>query len=446
MHVVEADLERWQPTFEFDVAVGFETIEHLENYETYLDWVRRARRYVIVSVPIVPTKHDNVFHFHDFERDDLVQLIQADAEWRLFQYFDQRWEHSCVYVFARPGVASWTPGTSAARGAARARCRVARHGVEEGSALRQGPIFEVGGRRYDWSDVRDAAAAWGDWHQLEEATRLGLACEQRLELLGVELGAEEVREAARRFRYERNLLAADELSDWLGRWGPDSADWLASVRRSLLRAKWSGEIDDILRGHAVSTAEIEAVIWVEGSCSRMFERVARQLAGRAAAAAAAGGAAENVREIDEGFQLFKTEEITVGAVEKELELRRLDWIRLEGVALTVREEDVAREAALCVRDGMSFDEVAAQAGVDAVAVAWYLDDATVELKPLLLSAEEGSVVGPVRIGEDFLLLRVEAKRLPTSADTDVAGRAEAELVRRAVEREVHQRVRWLDRL
>jgi hypothetical protein len=95
---------------------------------------------------------------------------------------------------------------------------------------------------------------------------------------------------------------------------------------------------------------------------------------------------------------------------------------------------------------MSFDEVAAQAGVDAVAVSWYLDDATAELKPLLLSAEEGSVVGPARIGDDFLLLRVEAKRLPTSADRDVAGRAEAELVSRAVEREVHQRVRWLDRL
>ena len=102
---IEADLHSWQPAFDFDVAVGFETIEHLENYTVYLDWTRRARRYIVVSVPIVPTKHDNVFHFHDFERDDLVQLVTADLEWRLFQYFDQPWENSCVYVFARPGVA-----------------------------------------------------------------------------------------------------------------------------------------------------------------------------------------------------------------------------------------------------------------------------------------------------------------------------------------------------
>jgi hypothetical protein len=101
---IEADLQSWQPAFEFDVAAGFETIEHLENYQTYIEWVRRARRYIIVSVPIVPTKSTNVFHAHDFERDDIIQLVTADDEWRLFQYFDQPWEWSCVYVFARSGV------------------------------------------------------------------------------------------------------------------------------------------------------------------------------------------------------------------------------------------------------------------------------------------------------------------------------------------------------
>jgi SAM-dependent methyltransferase len=106
---IQADLQAWQPSFDFDVAVGFETIEHLENYGTYLDWVRRARRFVIVSVPIIPTKHENVFHVHDFKRDDVVQLVTADDTWRLFQFFDQPWEHSCIYVFARSGVAPVDP-------------------------------------------------------------------------------------------------------------------------------------------------------------------------------------------------------------------------------------------------------------------------------------------------------------------------------------------------
>jgi hypothetical protein len=116
---IEADLEAWQPSFGFDVAVGFETIEHLADYKTYLAWVRCARRYVVVSVPIVPTKHENVFHVHDFERDDVVQLVTADSEWRLFQYFDQPWEKSCVYVFARPGVSPVEPGYFRRRSLAR---------------------------------------------------------------------------------------------------------------------------------------------------------------------------------------------------------------------------------------------------------------------------------------------------------------------------------------
>ena len=107
---VKADLRTWQPSFEFDVLAGFETIEHLESYEPYLDWARRARRYVIVSVPIIPTKDKNPFHVHDFERDDVIQLVTADDDWRLFQYFDQPWEHSCVYVFARSGAAPVNPG------------------------------------------------------------------------------------------------------------------------------------------------------------------------------------------------------------------------------------------------------------------------------------------------------------------------------------------------
>jgi SAM-dependent methyltransferase len=106
---LEADLRTWQPTFEFDVAVGFETIEHLESYETYLEWARRARRYIVVSVPIIPSKHENPFHLHDFERDDVIKLITADPDWRLLQYFDQPWEWSCVYVFARPDVAPVDP-------------------------------------------------------------------------------------------------------------------------------------------------------------------------------------------------------------------------------------------------------------------------------------------------------------------------------------------------
>jgi len=265
-------------------------------------------------------------------------------------------------------------------------------------------------------------------------------------MLGLELGADEVREAAKHFRYSRNLLAADELEEWLGRWGMTRSEWLASVRRSLLRSKWSNELEAVEEQHPVDAALIAAVIRIEGICSGAFEHVARKLANRAAAAAAVGTVAEGPLALDEAFDRFKVEEVSVRAVEKELERRRLDWIRIEGEALTLHEEDVAKEAVLSIRDGMSFEEVAKQAGVAPQALSRYLDDAETELQPLLLSAEEGTLIGPVQIGEVFLLLRVQGKRPPATSDLDVVDRAEAALLNRAVDREVHQRVRWLERL
>lgn len=101
---IAADLTSWRPSFPFDVVVGFETIEHLSDYSTYVEWARNARRYIVVSVPIVPTVGINAFHLHDFEAGDMVKLFADDDTWELFQFFEQPAEVSGVYIFARRGV------------------------------------------------------------------------------------------------------------------------------------------------------------------------------------------------------------------------------------------------------------------------------------------------------------------------------------------------------
>jgi 2-polyprenyl-3-methyl-5-hydroxy-6-metoxy-1,4-benzoquinol methylase len=85
---------------EFDVFVGFETIEHLTDYTNYVALAKKATRCILVSAPIVPTKHINPFHLHDFNRGDLVALF-ADDDWRHFATFDQPSEVSEVVVFVR---------------------------------------------------------------------------------------------------------------------------------------------------------------------------------------------------------------------------------------------------------------------------------------------------------------------------------------------------------
>ena len=83
---LEVDLETWTPDFDYDVFVGLETLEHLPDYSTYVETAKRARREIIISTPIVPTKHVNEFHVHDFTKEQVVDIF---APWVLLEYRGQ---------------------------------------------------------------------------------------------------------------------------------------------------------------------------------------------------------------------------------------------------------------------------------------------------------------------------------------------------------------------
>jgi len=74
---IVADLNNWQPDFEFDVGVSFETIEHLENPNNLIEILKKAKKYIIYSSPIVPTKHTNPFHLQDFTYEELRGLFSG---------------------------------------------------------------------------------------------------------------------------------------------------------------------------------------------------------------------------------------------------------------------------------------------------------------------------------------------------------------------------------
>lgn len=97
---IQADLMTWIPNFEFDVFVGFETIEHLPDYFPYIAMSKQAKRWIVVSVPVVPTVGINPWHLHDFVPGQLVSYYE-DQNWRLFQSVGQPSEVSEIYLFQR---------------------------------------------------------------------------------------------------------------------------------------------------------------------------------------------------------------------------------------------------------------------------------------------------------------------------------------------------------
>jgi hypothetical protein len=301
------------------------------------------------------------------------------------------------------------------------------------------PVFAVGDQDYRWADVVAAARHWSRWAELEQQTAEGLAA---LAGLPEQIGRPELDEAMRAFRYARGLIAADEMEAWLERWSLRTRDWSGYLRRELARgraASGDGSTPD------------ETDVWAEAVCSGALVELARDLAARVAAAEAGGvqpGPVESdLAHMDAEHAAFVERARTPEAAAKTLELRSSDWVRLSYTALEFPAAAPASEAALLLReDGLSAAEVAGRAGVPMEERQAFLEDVEPGLSESLLSAPTGELVGPVRVGDGFALFRVNEKVAPTLADPAIQERLQGEVRRRALEREVRNRVRWHEHL
>lgn len=332
-------------------------------------------------------------------------------------------------------------------------------------------VFRVDGEAWTWGDAVLATIRSGEWAELESRARHGLAALHRLQASGQEVPAAELTQAARSFRYARELLAAEELDAWLDRRGLSHADWRDHLRRELLRRGSAGSAHE----DAVPEDEVHAAAGVDLICGGGLEAAARRLAAQAALAPPEDGA--GAEEHDSGDdavtagrvlggepsdwseRLARLARIEAGAaaardaladepaVEHELAEHRLEWLRIELELLDLPHEEAAREAALCVRaDGSELGEVAARAGSALRSRRLLLAEADAWLAPHLLGAEEGEVIGPVAHDGGHAVARVRAKRAADAADPELRRRAEAALVQRAAARHVSERVEWHERL
>jgi SAM-dependent methyltransferase len=94
-----ADLDTWEPDFEFSMGLCFETLEHLREPERFCRIMLRATRVLMISVPTVPTMHMNPWHLHDFT----VQDILAWLEGYQVQLIPQPHELSHIFIVTRKG-------------------------------------------------------------------------------------------------------------------------------------------------------------------------------------------------------------------------------------------------------------------------------------------------------------------------------------------------------
>jgi hypothetical protein len=339
-------------------------------------------------------------------------------------------------------------------------------------------VFTVAERAYRWEDVVLAAQLRGEWAALEQRTREGLACLKRAAAEGVKLDQGEAEAAANEFRYDRDLISGQEAADWLKRWGMSVGSWMDYFRRDLLRARWSEELAGTLDSFPVADDEVVACLKVEAVCSGRLDQFAEHLAGRAAAferlcrepdgAGGEGGPASgparaefradewpglsedsfrqqaaHLARLEAEFDRYRRRLLTPRAVKEQLRARSLDWIRVTAQAASFPTEAAAREAALCVRaDGMSLSEAAAEARRPVRQVSLYLDEVEPGLREVLLGVGGGGLSDPVKSGEEYLLISVLEKAVPSERDPEITRRAEEAILDGALEKDINRYVRW----
>ena len=307
------------------------------------------------------------------------------------------------------------------------------------------PIFSVDDTRFTWGDVLLAAEVRGTLAELTELARHALACSRALAEAGTPPQPDEVRAAATRFRYERDLLSAEELDAWLARWHLELSDWTGYLGRALSVATLGDELGDA--GEPTEGGELSAAVAADAICSGMLEREASRLAADAALASdlAAGGLDRRELIAQVGAEATEACRALAAAadVEREIGARALEWTRIDAELLELADADAAREAALCVRvDGRPLADVAADIGVAVERRALYLEEAEQERLTELLGAGPGELVGPVARNGVFLLVHVRSRTRPSAADPELRQRAASYLVGRATKRALESRVRW----
>lgn len=296
-------------------------------------------------------------------------------------------------------------------------------------------VFTAGSADFRRRDLVAAAQAWGEWARLVQLAREELACDGR------PVDATDVTAAANGFRRARGLLAGEDLEAWLAARDVSVADWLAHIRRSLLRDR--GAIPDPLPPAAGQAA------WVRGICSGVLAETAERLAAGAACAAAQALPVDPAApaRLDAARERLAAAAATEAAVGRELATRRLEWTSVDCRTCLFPDREVAAEAALCVReDGRAFEDVAAEAGVETRRARLLAGELEPELAAALLAAEPGELVGPVEVRGGSRLALVEAKTPPSSADPELRARAAAIVAARALAHAVDEHVRWHERL
>ncbi len=329
-------------------------------------------------------------------------------------------------------------------------------------------IFLCGERPFTVRDLIDAAhfraevePVWNDLLRL-------VAAERRAEAEELEFDDEAIDAAVEQFRYQRDLITAEETEQWLAGRGLTLSDFSAHFVRHYWGEKWD-DVEPEAVDYFSAPNELRELLINELILSGELDQMAQRLSWRVAAGCAAADrpagpelvAEEQARFIKrsgleedqlagwlerlgrdadwfrEALEMEATQRRDCAALlsrqarEHEIAALRMPLTRFEVETIELDSLDAAREALLCAReDGMSMEEVATEGRYPYRHPNVLLEEIPEELQQKFLSVHPGDILDPIVHGDGFHLCRIVGKQEPDVDDPIVQERAENRILER----------------
>ena len=342
--------------------------------------------------------------------------------------------------------------------------------VEEGAA-----VFTCGDSSYTDRDVIDAAFFRGELDSIWKELLRGVECENQSG--DAEMEDTAIDSAVEKFRYDHDLITAEETEQWLEARGLTMGDFGEYFARHYWGDKMPGNVAPGGTDYVSAPEEMRALLRAELVLSGEFDRMAARLSWRVAGGQEMkedvdvaeekngffaragidegrlpnwlGGLGRDEQWLNEMLRLetihsrIRAQLLTPQNRQRELSSMRLPLTRLHMEMLELESKDAASEASLCVTvDGLSMEEVAKEGRYPYRQTELLVEDIDPDLQQKFLSVPAGSVIEPIPRGDGFQLCRIVKKVEPNADDPLVQERVDKRLLDLHFSKLVGNHIQW----
>lgn len=328
-------------------------------------------------------------------------------------------------------------------------------------------VCAVKDQEYTARDAIEAALFRGDLGPVWTSFLHRVAAEKHADDNETDLSDDAIDAAAERFRYNHDLITAEETEQWLAGRGLNLDDFGSYFARQVSAETLGESVAAKTVEYRAADEETRRLFLVELILSDQLEKMTTALTWRLAAVAAASES--DAEAIAAERKLFLTRTgltesdlpewlaslrrdstwldkmlrmesefrrridalLTPQARQREMSQLRLPLTRFESEVIELESKDAAQEALFCVKhDGMSMEEVAMEGRYPYKVISFLQEDIPQELQQKFLSVSPGDLLDPVARGDGFELYRVTSKKEPQGDDSTVQERIDHLLLAR----------------